>query len=370
MKWPWQTAETRSSSSLIALANLPAGQWGRVDAGSLMRDGYVGNAIVHRCVRMIAEAAASIPLSCDVNDAASILAHPSPDETGRVLMERLYGDLQITGNAWVEAVTLAGDEHPKGLFALRADTVRAETNAQGGLVGWSVRQKRGQRVIQREADGWSPVLHLKLYHPGDSIYGLSPLTAGRKALDLHNGAASWAKSLIDNAARPSGALVYGRDGGSLTPDQFDRLKEELETSHTGSGNAGRPLLLDGGLDWKPMSLTPADMDFAGTRHAAAREIALAFGVPPMLLGIPGDNTYANYREANVAFWRQTVLPLVQKVADAFSIWLSARFEDLCVTPDLENVPAFAAEREALWARLEGASFLTVEERRRLAGVSA
>ena len=190
-----------------------------------------------------------------------------------MLLERLYGDLQITGNAWAEAVTLAGDDAPKGVFALRADTVRAETNAQGGLTGWAVRQRRGERMIPRAADGWSPVLHLKLYHPSDGIYGLSPLAAARKALDLHNGAAAWAKSLIDNAARPSGALVYGQAGSSLTPEQFDRLKEELESAHTGKFNAGRPLLLDGGLDWKPMSLSPADMDFAGTRHAAAREIA-------------------------------------------------------------------------------------------------
>ncbi|MEQ8556746.1 MAG: phage portal protein [Henriciella sp.] len=369
MKWPWQQTETRSSSSLVALANLPVSQWGRMDAGALMRDGYAGNAVVYRCVRMIAEAAASIPLACDDDAAASLLASPSPDEAGRVLLERLYGDLQITGNAWAEAVTLAGDTSPKGLFALRADTVRAETNAQGGLTGWSVRQRRGQRIIQCEADGWSPVLHLKLYHPSDGIYGLSPLAAARKALDLHNGAAAWAKSLIDNAARPSGALVYGKDGGSLTPDQFDRLKAELEATHTGSANAGRPLLLDGGLDWKPMSLTPADMDFAGTRHAAAREIALAFGVPPMLLGIPGDNTYATYKEANVAFWRLTVLPLVQKVADALSIWLSGRFDDVTLRPDLDDVPAFTAEREALWARLEAASFLSTEEKRRLAGVT-
>lgn len=369
MKWPWQSAETRSSTSMVALANLPAGQWGRMDAGALMRDGYAGNAVVYRCVRMIAEAAASIPLACNDEAAGDLLAAPSPDEAGRVLLERLYGDLQITGNAWAEAVTLAGDTLPKGVFALRADTVRAETNAQGGLTGWAVRQRRGERIIAREADGWSPVLHLKLYHPSDGIYGLSPLAAARKALDLHNGAASWAKALIDNAARPSGALVYGRDGASLTPGQFERLKEELETAHSGKFNAGRPLLLDGGLDWKPMSLTPAEMDFAETRHAAAREIALAFGVPPMLLGIPGDNTYATYKEANLAFWRLTVLPLVHKVADALSMWLAGRFGEVHVKPDLDEVPAFAAEREALWARLEAASFLTADEKRALAGVS-
>ena len=55
---------------------------------------------------------------------------------------------------------------------------------------------------------------------------------------------------------------------------------------------------------------PSDMEFQKTKEAAAREIAMAFGVPPMLMGIPGDATYANYQEANRAFYRLTVLPLV------------------------------------------------------------
>ena len=369
MKWPWQTVETRAAhTSFIALANLPGSGWGQTDAGSLMRDGFAGNAIAYRCVRMIAGAAASIPLSASDESVAGLLSRPAPEAAGRVLLERLYGDLQIAGNAWAEAVTLPGETAPKGLFALRADTVRPETNGEGGLIGWAVRKRRGERVIHREADGWSPVLHLKLYHPSDGVLGFSPMAAARKALDLHNGAAAWAKALIENAARPSGALVYGGDGASLTPAQFDRLKEELESAHTGKFNAGRPLLLDGGLDWKPMSLSPAEMDFAGTRHAAAREIALAFGVPPMLLGIPGDNTYATYKEANLAFWRLTILPLVQKVADALGVWLSGRFDEVTVKPELDDVPAFSAERDALWARVDAASFLSAAEKRALAGV--
>ncbi len=74
-----------------------------------------------------------------------------------------------------------------------------------------------------------------------------------------------------------------------------------------------------------MAFSPADMDFINAKHVAAREIALAFGVPPMLLGIPGDNTYANYQEANRAFWRLTLLPLVDKVLAALARWLGADF---------------------------------------------
>jgi HK97 family phage portal protein len=354
---------------MVALAQLPGAVWGRGDAASLMRDGFAGNAVAYRCVRMIAEAAASIPLRCSENDVARLIREPNPDEAGRTLLERLYADLQITGNAWAEAVTLDEEEAPRGVFALRADTVRVMQDGQGHVSGYAVRAKRGERMIGREMDGWSPVLHLKLYHPSNPHYGLSPLGAARKALDLHNGAAGWAKALIDNAARPSGALIYGKDGARLSDEQFDRLKGELADGHAGAANAGRPLLLEGGLEWKPMSLSPAEMDFQEARNAAAREIALAFGVPPMLLGIPGDNTYSNYREANLAFWRMTVLPLVTKVAEAISVWLSGRFEDVCLMPDLDEVPAFADERAALWSRISAAEFLSDIEKREMLGLA-
>ena len=75
------------------------------------------------------------------------------------------------------------------------------------------------------------------------------------------------------------------------------------------------MVLEGGLDWKALGISPRDMDFVEAKNAAAREIALAFGVPPMLLGIPGDNTYSNLMEANRALWRQTIVPLVRRVAD-------------------------------------------------------
>ena len=127
------------------------------------------------------------------------------------------------------------------------------------------------------------------------------------------------------------------------------------------------MLLDGGLDWKPMGYSPADMEFLETRNAAAREIALAFGVPPQLLGLPGDNTYSNYQEANRAFFRQTVLPLVRKTSAALAGWLAPE-GGLAIEPDLEAVPALAAERDALWKRVTEADFLDEAEKRALLGL--
>ncbi|MCL4676582.1 MAG: phage portal protein, partial [Pararhodobacter sp.] len=215
------------------------------------------------------------------------------------------------------------------------------------------------------------ICHVRAYHPLDDHYGLSPLEAAATALDVHTSASRWSKALLDNAARPSGAIVFrGSEGqATMTPEQFERLQAEMEMHHQGARNAGRPMLLEGGLDWKPMGFSPSDMEFHKTKEAAAREIALAFGVPPMLLGIPGDATYANYQEANRGFFRLTVLPLASKVTDSLAHWLSQHAgQALELKPDLDQVPALAIERDQHWRRVAEAGFLTEPEKRALLGL--
>ena len=380
-KFPWRVGraapELKDSrvGPLIAVTGAGRPRWTPRDYASLAAEGFGKNAVAYRCVRMIAEAAASAPLVVFVdgerNDAhpvARLMAKPNPEQSGPEWLEGVYGALQTAGNAYVEAV---GDETPGELWSLRPDRVRIVP----GRAGWpeAYEYAVGGRSVRigREADGWMPVMQLKLFHPTDDHYGFSPLEAAAFAIDVHNSSGAWNKALLDNAARPSGALVFSsKDGERLTEMQFQALKAELGEAHAGAANAGRPLVLEGGLDWKPMSMSPADMDFIAGKHAAAREIALAFGVPPQLLGIPGDATYANYREANAAFWRGTVIPLARKTAGALTGWLNGRFDGIRVEADLDAVPALQPERDALWARLSAASFLTDEERRRMAGVGA
>jgi HK97 family phage portal protein len=344
------------------------------DPSAFAREGYGRNAIAYRCVRMIAEAAASAPLKVGPPEhpLARLLARPNPEQSGVELLEAFYGHLQVSGNAYLEAAALE-ESAPSELYVLRPDRMSVVPGADGWPVGWEHRCGAQVRRFERDpVSGEAPILHVKLFHPADDWYGLSPMEAAAFSIDIHNSGGAWNKALIDNAARPSGALVFtGAGGSSLTDEQFRRLKQELGDMHVGAANAGRPMLLEGGLDWRPMSLTPADMDFIEARHAAARDIALAFGVPPMLLGIPGDNTYSNYREANLAFWRQTALPLALKAARAIEAWIGDRWPEAgpaAVHVDLEAVPALSVEREALWSRIGAANFLDTNEKRRLAGV--
>ena len=230
----------------------------------------------------------------------------------------------------------------------------------------------GERTVTiplLDEDASPCILHIRHFHPADDHYGAGCLAAAHQAVAIHNAAANWNRALLENAARPSGALVYDPgDAAGLSPDQFDRLKAELARAFSGGANAGRPMLLEGGLKWQSLSLSPADMDFATLKAAAARDIALAFGVPPMLLGLPGDATYANYREANRALWRLTLLPLAGKLLGAIAEGLETWFPAATLTVDLDRVQALAEDRERLWAQVSAADFLSNAEKRALLGL--
>lgn len=368
-----------SNSSVIALHMQGSADWSGRDYAALSRQGYHKNAVVFRCVRLIAEAAASVPLcarrdqACLADDPANhLMSKGHPGVTREDIMERFYGYLQVSGNAYLEAALVDGV--PVALYALRPDKMRAKTDRKGWPSGWEYEAGGYKRSFRRDViSGRCAVHHMKSFDPLDELYGFAPLSAAADAVDIHNAGGRWTKALLDNAARPSGALIYKGASGTerLSDDQFERLKSELQGAHSGAGNAGRPMVLEGGLDWKAMSFSPADMDFIDARREAAREIALAFGVPPMLLGIPGDNTYANYKEANLAFWRQTIIPLVSKTANGLTQWLQPFFgDDLTIAADLNAVPALSEERAVLWKRLSDASFLSDTERREMAGLVA
>ncbi|WP_411889856.1 phage portal protein [Yoonia sp. SDW83-1] len=371
--------EVKASATGRVLAMSGAGRvaWSPRDVVSLTRAGFIGNPIGFRAVKLIAEAAAALPVVLqdaerryDTHPVQALLARPNGGQGRAELLEALFGQVLLTGNGYVEAV--ADDALPVEMHVLRSDRMQVVPGPDGWPVGYEY-HVNGRKHRFAVTDGLSPICHIKSFHPQDDHYGFSALQAAASAIDVHNAASRWSKALLDNAARPSGAIVYrGADGqASLSADQYDRLLGEMETQHQGARNAGRPMLLEGGLDWKPMGFSPSDMEFQKTKEAAAREIAIAFGVPPMLLGIPGDATYANYQEANRAFYRLTVLPLATRVMSALADWLSDfSGERIELRPDLDQIPALSAERDAQWRRVSEASFLTDAEKRSLLGLPA
>jgi HK97 family phage portal protein len=368
------------TARLIAIESGGRARWTSRDYAALTREGYTKNAIVHRAVRFTAESigARSFVLYDGARELTAhplldLIARPNPRQDGATFLESVASHLLLAGNAYVEAVGLAGEgaaQQVRELYALRPDRMKVVPGPDGWPQGFEY-TVAGSTVRFDQSAALPPILHLTLFNPLDDYYGLSPREAAAVAVDTHNAAAKWNKALLDNAARLSGALVYGGAEGSVLSDaQFQRLKMELSDQYAGAGNAGRPMVLEGGLDWKAMSLSPKDMDFMEAKHSAAPEIALAFGVPPMLLAIPGDNTYSYYQEANRVFFRQTVLPLGQRIGSALAQWLQPAFGDLTLAIDADRVDALAGDRSALWERVTKAPFVTVNEKRAAAGYGA
>jgi len=369
-------AKASATGPVIAFQGAGRAAWSARDTVSLTRTGFLGNPVAFRAVKLIAESAAALPLvvqDCErryeVHPMLELIRRPNPVQGKADFFEAVYGQLLLSGNAYLEAVPGAG-RMPVELHVLRSDRVSLVPGADGWPVAYDYTVGNAKHRFAMTGDV-APICHVRAFHPQDDHYGFSPMQAAAVALDVHGAAARWSKALLDNAARPSGAIVYkGGDGqGALSQDQYERLVDEMAAHHMGARNAGRPMLLEGGLDWKPMGFSPSDMEFHKTKEAAAREIAVAFGVPPMLLGVPGDATYANYQEANRAFFRLTVLPLVAKVTASVAHWLSGFAGEVVeLKPDLDQVPALSVERDAQWARVAAAEFLTVAEKRALLGL--
>lgn len=331
-------------------------------------EGFLANPIAQRSVRILGESIGQAPLQCSDPRLAALVTATS---AGQSLVETLAAQLLLHGNGYVQILKDASGT-PVELFALRPERVKVVLDPDGwpcaydyGVTG------RTTRLGLEDEDGWPGIIAIRTMHPLDDHVGAGALEAAWQAVLIHNAATHWNRALLENAARPSGALVYDPgDGATLAHEQFERLKCELDIAFSGAANAGRPMLLDGGLKWQSMALTPADMDFATLKSAAARDIALAFGVPPMLLGLPGDNTYANYREANRALWRLTLLPLAEKLFAALREGLAPWFPNAELRIDLDQVPALSEDRERLWSQVSEADFLSRAEKRQMLGLPA
>lgn len=331
-----------------------------------VRDGFLSNPIAQRAVRIVAEGVGQAPLASNNPDLTALVTETS---AGQSLIETLAAHVLLHGNGYVQIIKDTSGR-PVELFALRPDRVSVIAGSDGWPCAYEYSVAGNKRVLPVEdEDGWPNVVQIKAMHPLDDHLGASALGAAYQAVAIHNAASEWNRALLENAARPSGALVYETgDGAGMTNDQFERLKCELETAFSGAVNAGRPMLLDGGLKWQRIAMSPADMDFATLKSAAAREIALAFGVPPMLLGLPGDNTYSNYREANRALWRLTLLPLTQKLFSSLNLALAPWFPDAAISVDLDQITALSEDRERLWKQVSDADFLSRAEKRQMLGL--
>ena len=328
----------------------------------LAEEGYQQNAIVYRCVNEIANSASRVEINLfrgdqelDQHPLLDLLYDPSPMCSQVEFFQALYAYLQISGNSYILGVG-ADNQPPTELYNLRPDRIRikagkrATPEAYHYIIG-------GQVVDSYEVDqatGKSKIKHIKLFNPLDDFYGMSPIMSSSIDIDQHNLANKHNVNLLQNGARPSGAVVFkpkDETGAQiqLSETQRSQLVNDINQRFGGTGNAGKPMLLEGDFDWKEMGLSPKDMDFTSLKHMSAKDIALVFGVPSQIIGIPDSQTYSNFAEAKLALYNETIIPLLDRVQSDLNEWLTPQFgDDLELRYNIDSIPAMAEQRRRVF----------------------
>lgn len=383
--FPWSNflrpnkTQTKQSRVARIIGAAPMGQpvWTPRRFDKLTEEGYQRNPIVYRSVSLISRGAASVKWSLnqaghtlDKHPLTRLIHHPNPQQALPRFIEALTGYLLLSGNAYIEAVGALETGKPLELHLLRPDRIKIIPGHNGLPRAYEYSVSGHSRRIPALGDGTpSPILHMKTFHPLNDWYGMSPIEAAASAIDQHNQVSSHNLALLQNGARPTGAFEYTQ--GTMTEDQRETLRDEIERHCKRITKTGSPLVLEGGLTWHELGLSPKDLDFVEGKYLSAREIAQAYGVPSMLVGIPGDATFANYREARYHLWEDTILPLLEMLKSDFNHWLQPYFgeegSNLELTYDTESISALTPKREAAWTKVAKTDFLTVNEKRRSVG---
>lgn len=320
-------------------------------------EGYRKNAIVFRCVNEIANGAAAIPFEVFQGDIKlerhpliSLLERPNPLQAGVEYFQSLYSYLLLSGNSYALQSDVNGV--PRELHILRPD--RIEIKPSDTAIPSAYRYKLNNQVVREyPADpltGASEIKHFKLWNPLDDYLGLSPLMAASIDVDQHNMIAKHNIALLANGARPSGAIVFRPtdDAGMrqlLSDGQRQQIQSDLQSRFQGVNNAGKPVLLEGDFDWKEMGMSPKDMDFLSQMNMSAKDIALCFGIPSQLIGVPDAQTYANVQEARLALYEETIIPLAKRIESDLNEWLAPYFgDDISIRYAIDEIPALTERR--------------------------
>ena len=350
--------------------------------------GYGKNIIVYSAISKIATAAKGIDwclyqkgtskksknTQLEEHELLKLLEKPNPMQARAAFIESVVGFRMISGNSYVEANVGTSDKmgKPLELWPVRCDKMKIIPGLNGYPAFYEFKFGGTERRFPVDPVTLSSkIMHWKGFHPLNDWYGLSPLEAAMLALDQNNAGQKWNLALMQNSATPSGVLQMkvseSNPRGALTADQYARIKKEFEENYQGAKNAGKPLVIEGGLNWQAVSLSPKEMDFLKSREATAIDLCVALGVPPEIMGL-GQKTFSNYAEARLAFYEETVLPTLDDLRDALNSWLAPAFgEGLYLDYDRDDIEALNTRRTTLMAGLKDVPFLTTNEKRRTCG---
>jgi len=375
-----QKGLTRSAVSM----ETATAQFSPRDYESFSKQAYMINTVAFKAISLTAKAAATIPLKVmekrgkeyveienqPIND---LLKNPNPMQSQSQFFEAAYSYYQISGNNFTEKCTSMNGK-PMEIWSVNPQYLQV-VPGKSKLPSSYIFKFKGTEIHfpVDPIKGTSDMLHVKSFHPLNHWWGMSALEAALYSIDQHNAAGEWNLALLQNGARPSGALKVPvsetNSSGTLSDEQYENLKSMIRKQNTGQANAGKTLLLEGGLEWQEMGMSLVDIAWIEGKNCSAREIALALGMPPILLSIPGDSTFKNYETARMALYEESVIPLCRLYLGELSRWLSVGYrKDYKIVPDLDKIEALAPKRKMKFAMIKDATWMLINEKRKEMGL--
>jgi len=354
--------------------------WTPKDYENFAKETYLKNVIAYRCIDELDTSIASVPWGIFTetksgrkeqikeNDLVELIKRPNPEESWCFVILKLSAYLIMSGNSFIRQIRpLSGPNItiPQEFWVLRPDRVKILKN-MGFLDGYQYTvEGREQSWYVDKITGKCEVLQLKTFNPIDDWWGASVTEPIAREIDTSNEMAEWNKKILENEGRPGMIITVN---GSLDDDAFERLTKQLD-ERAGPNGAGKNLILEGegGIDAKPYGWSPMDLDFIEGGREIARRICNGYKVPPQLIGIPGDNKYANYQEARYHFYEGPVNWYLNYIKGELNNWLFERGEKIFLDFIMDNVPALAPKRDRLWKRANESGFLTINEKREMVG---
>jgi HK97 family phage portal protein len=332
------------------------------DLAALYHEGYVQNPVVRACVDQIAKGAGNVKLELHrvtktgkevitSHPLLNLLERPNPTQSGAGFIQELVTYHRIAGEAFV--LRLPKDGKPTEIYNLDpryVDIKKPDAGVMPKAYTYGTSESKVSYPVN-PATGVSQVKHIKTVHPLNPWRGLSPILSCANAVDTHNCGGKWNAALLNNSARPSGIVEVS---GAVDPNLVNQLRTWFKSAWQGSSNAGTVPVLAGGAKFTPLSHAPKDMDFQNSMTEAAKQIAMAYGVPLPLVTTEAS-TYSNVAEAKEMLWADTIIPLLDEVLSALGDFLLPLFEknpgDYILTFNPDSIPALEAKRTRLYERM-------------------
>ncbi len=275
---------------------------------------------VYSCVRILSEAVAGLPLHFykytedggkekAADHPLYFLLHdePNPEMTSFVFRETLMTHLLLWGNAYSQIIR-NGKGEVIALYPLMPDRMNVERDSKGQLyyeytVGMDdAPTVKGSTVVLPPSE----VLHI----PGlgfDGLVGYSPIAMAKNAIGMAIACEEYGAKFFANGAQPSGVLEHP---GTLKDPS--RVRESWQSTFGGSHNANKVAVLEEGMKYTPISISPEQAQFLETRKFQINEIARIFRVPPHMVGDLDKSSFSNIEQQSLEFVKYTLDPWVSR----------------------------------------------------------